>query len=155
MHLPVMPPVAPMLAKSVKEIPRGALSYEPKWDGFRSVVFRDGAEVEIGSRNERPMTRYFPELVAAVLANLPERCVIDGEIVTPNADRDRLDFDALQQRIHPADSRVRLLAEQTPASFVAFDLLALDDADWTDRPFERRRAGLEGALAAPGAPIYP
>src|SRR6266567_4379063 len=113
MHLPVMPPVAPMLAKSVKEIPRGALSYEPKWDGFRSVVFRDGDEVEIGSRNERPMTRYFPELVAAVLANLPVRCVIDGEIVIPNAEGDRLDFDALLQRVHPADSRVRLLAEQT------------------------------------------
>jgi ATP-dependent DNA ligase len=154
MHLPVMPPVAPMLAKSVKEIPRGALSYEPKWDGFRSVVFRDGAEVEIGSRNERPMTRYFPELVAAALAHLPERCVIDGEIVIPNADGDRLDFDALLQRVHPADSRVRLLAEQTPASFVAFDLLALGDADYTEEPFERRRALLEEALAAAGAPIY-
>ena len=154
MHLPVMPPVAPMLAKSVKEIPRGALSYEPKWDGFRSVVFRDGAEVEIGSRNERPMTRYFPELVAAVLANLPERCVIDGEIVIPNADGDRLDFDALLQRVHPADSRVRLLAEQTPAAFVAFDLLALGDADHTDQSFERRRAVLEEALAAAEAPIY-
>jgi ATP-dependent DNA ligase len=154
MQLPVMPPVAPMLAKSVKDIPRGELSYEPKWDGFRSVVFRDGAEVEIGSRNERPMTRYFPELVAAVLANLPERCVIDGEIVTPNAGGERLDFDALQQRIHPADSRVRLLAEQTPASFIAFDLLALDDTDWTDRPFEHRRAALEEALAPASAPVY-
>ena len=154
MHLPVMPPVAPMLAKSVKEIPRGALSYEPKWDGFRSVVFRDGDEVEIGSRNERPMTRYFPELVAAVLANLPERCVIDGEIVIPNAEGDRLDFDALLQRVHPADSRVRLLAEQTPASFVAFDLLALGDADHTEQPFERRRALLAEALAAAAAPIY-
>jgi ATP-dependent DNA ligase len=143
-----------MLAKSVKEIPRGALSYEPKWDGFRSVVFRDGAEVEIGSRNERPMTRYFPELVAAALANLPERCVIDGEIVIPNADGNRLDFDALLQRVHPADSRVRLLAEQTPAAFVAFDLLALGDADHTEEPFERRRALLEEALAAAAAPIY-
>jgi ATP-dependent DNA ligase len=154
MQLPVMPPVAPMLAKSVKDIPRGELSYEPKWDGFRSVVFRDGAEVEIGSRNERPMTRYFPELVAAVLASLPARCVIDGEIVTPNAGGDRLDFDALQQRIHPADSRVRLLAEQTPASFIAFDLLALDDTDWTDRPFEHRRAALEDVLAPASAPVY-
>jgi ATP-dependent DNA ligase len=100
------------------------------------------------------MTRYFPELVAAVLASLPERCVIDGEIVTPNAGGDRLDFDALQQRIHPADSRVRLLAEQTPASFIAFDLLALDDTDWTDRPFEHRRAALEEALAPASAPVY-
>jgi ATP-dependent DNA ligase len=154
MQLPVMPPVAPMLAKSVKEIPRGALSYEPKWDGFRSVIFRDGGEVEIGSRNERPMTRYFPELVAAVLANLPERCVIDGEIVIPDAQGKRLNFDALLQRVHPADSRVRLLAEQTPASFVAFDLLALGDADCTEQPFEQRRAGLEEALAAAGAPVY-
>jgi ATP-dependent DNA ligase len=154
MQLPVMPPVAPMLAKSVKDIPRGPMSYEPKWDGFRSVVFRDGDEVEIGSRNERPMTRYFPELVTAVLANLPPRCVIDGEIVIPNADGNRLDFDALLQRVHPADSRVRLLAEQTPAAFVAFDLLALGDLDYTDEPFELRRVVLEEALAAAGAPVY-
>ena len=154
MDLPVMPPVAPMLAKAVKDIPRGTLSYEPKWDGFRSVVFRDGGEVEIGSRNERPMTRYFPELVAAVLANLPERCVVDGEIVIPAAQGKRLDFDALLQRVHPADSRVRLLAEQTPASFVAFDLLALDDTDYTDQPFERRRVALEAALASAAAPVY-
>src|SRR5580700_1567746 len=106
MRLPVMPPVAPMLAKSVKEIPRGALSFEPKWDGFRSVVFRDGPEVEFGSRNERPMTRYFPELVEAVLAELPPRSVIDGEIVVPDASGRRLDFEALQLRIHPAASRV-------------------------------------------------
>jgi len=143
-----------MLAKSVKEIPRGPLSYEPKWDGFRSVIFRDGAEVEIGSRNERPMTRYFPELVTAALANLPERCVIDGEIVIPNADGERLDFDALLQRVHPADSRVRLLAEQTPASFVAFDLLALGDTDYTDQSFEQRRAVLEDALAIARAPVF-
>jgi len=154
MDLPVMPPVAPMLAKSVKEIPTGAMSYEPKWDGFRSIVFRDGAEVEIGSRNERPMTRYFPEVVDAALANLPERCVIDGEIVIPDADDRRLDFEALLQRIHPADSRVRLLAKQTPASFVAFDLLALDDDDLTKLPFERRREMLESALANAAAPIY-
>src|SRR4051812_21527891 len=119
-----MPPVAPMLAKSVPTIPAGA-SYEPKWDGFRSIVFRDGDEVEIGSRNEKPMTRYFPELVAALRRELPPRCVVDGEIVlaTPNG----LDFEALQQRIHPAPSRVNMLAEQTPASFIAFDLLALGD----------------------------
>jgi ATP-dependent DNA ligase len=154
MDLPVMPPVAPMLAKSVKDIPEGELSYEPKWDGFRSIIFRDGDEVEIGSRNERPMTRYFPELVEAVLANMPQRCVIDGEIVIPDAENRRLDFEALLQRIHPADSRVRLLASQTPASFVAFDLLAFDGDDCMGLPFERRRAVLEDALAAAEAPIY-
>jgi ATP-dependent DNA ligase len=154
MDLPVMPPVAPMLAKSVKEVPAGPMSYEPKWDGFRSIVFRDGAEVEIGSRNERPMTRYFPELVAAVQQHLPARCVIDGEIVIPDADNRRLNFDALQLRIHPADSRVRLLAEQTPAVFVAFDLLALGDEACMDQPFEQRRARLEEALAQAGPPVY-
>jgi ATP-dependent DNA ligase len=154
MDLPVMPPVKPMLAKSVKAIPDGALSFEPKWDGFRSVIFRDGDEVEIGSRNERPMTRYFPEVIAAVQANLPERCVVDGEIVIPAADGRRLDFEALLQRIHPAASRVRLLAEQTPASFVAFDLLVLGDVDCTELPFERRRAMLEEALAPAGPPVY-
>jgi ATP-dependent DNA ligase len=154
MDLPVMPPVAPMLAKSVKEIPAGPMSYEPKWDGFRSVIFRDGGEVEIGSRNERPMTRYFPELVEALLANLPDRCVIDGEIVIPDADDRKLDFEALLQRIHPAVSRVRLLAAQTPASFVAFDLLALGDADCTGLPFEQRREMLETALAEVAPPVY-
>ena len=149
-----MPPVAPMLAKSVKDIPDGALSYEPKWDGFRSVIFRDGAEVEIGSRNERPMTRYFPEVVDAVLANFPDRCVIDGEIVIPDADGRKLDFEALLQRIHPADSRVRLLASQTPASFVAFDLLALGDENCTGLSFEQRRSILSQALDAAAPPVY-
>ena len=154
MDLPVMPPVAPMLAKAVKEIPHGSMSFEPKWDGFRSIIFRDGPEVEIGSRNERPMTRYFPEVVEAVLANLPERCVIDGEIVIPDAAGRRLDFEALLQRVHPADSRVRLLAAQTPAAFVAFDLLALDGTDFTERPFSERRAALEDALASAAAPVH-
>jgi ATP-dependent DNA ligase len=154
MLLPVMPPVAPMLAKSVAKIPGGAMSYEPKWDGFRSIIFRDGDEVEIGSRNERPMTRYFPEIVEAVRASLPGRCVIDGEIVIPDADGRRLDFEALLQRIHPADSRVRLLAEQTPAAFVAFDLLALGDDDYTADTFSRRRKLLEQALAGARPPIY-
>src|SRR6187402_337121 len=126
MNLPVMPPVAPMLAKPAAAIPPGQF-YEPKWDGFRSVVFRDGDEVEIGSRKERPMTRYFPELVEAVLRELPPRAVIDGEIVI--AGEGGLDFGALQQRIHPAASRVARLAGETPASFVAFDLLALGDED--------------------------
>ena len=143
MRLPVNPPVAPMLAKAVKAIPDGPYSYEPKWDGFRSIVFRDGDEVEIGSRNERPMTRYFPELVREIIGQLPERCVIDGEIVVPHSDGARLDFEALLQRIHPAASRVNLLAGQTPARFVAFDLLALGDTDYMERPFAERRAALE------------
>jgi ATP-dependent DNA ligase len=152
-RLPVMPPVAPMLAKSALEIPVGQ-HYEPKWDGFRSIVFRDGDEVEIGSRSERPMTRYFPEIVAAVLANFPPRAVIDGEIVIAEQERNTLDFEALQQRIHPAASRVTLLSEQTPASFVAFDLLALGDDDLTRRPLAERRAALEDALAGAAVPVY-
>lgn len=117
MKLPVLPPVSPMLAKAVVSIPPDA-SYEPKWDGFRSICFRDVDEVELGSRNERPMTRYFSELVATVKAELPQHCVIDGDIII--ATERGLDFEALQQRIHPADSRVRLLAEKTPTSFIAF-----------------------------------
>lgn len=136
-----------MLAKSVPTIPEGA-SYEPKWDGFRSICFRDGEEVELGSRNERPLTRYFPELVDAATAELPPRCVIDGEIVIAS-DRG-LDFEALQQRVHPAASRVRLLAGQTPASFIAFDLLSLGDEDLTAQPFDARRAALVAALAGAG-----
>jgi ATP-dependent DNA ligase len=154
MDLPVNPPVAPMLAKPVEAIPDGDYMFEPKWDGFRSIVFRDGGEVEIGSRNERPMTRYFPELVAAFLAQLPDRCVIDGEIVVPDASGRRLDFEALQLRIHPAASRVELLSTTTPAHFIAFDLLALGDVDYTETPFARRRSVLEGVLAAAGPPIH-
>ena len=140
-----------MLAKSVSAIPPGA-SYEPKWDGFRSICFRDGAEVELGSRNERPLTRYFPELVDAVTAELPARCVIDGEIIV--ATDHGLDFEALQQRIHPAESRVQMLAKKTPASYVAFDLLALGDVDYTRRPFTERRAALVQALADSGPSVH-
>jgi len=154
MDLPVMPPVAPMLAKPVDGIPSGDYVFEPKWDGFRTIVFRDGDEVEFGSRNERPMTRYFPELVSAALAELPPRCVIDGEIVLPDFTAGRLDFEALQLRLHPAASRVRLLAAQTPAHFVAFDLLALGSDDYTERPFAERRAALEAALAAVRPPVH-
>ncbi|MFI5607913.1 ATP-dependent DNA ligase [Amycolatopsis sp. NPDC051903] len=145
MELPVMPPVRPMLAKAVHEVPRTeGFWYEPKWDGFRCVVFRDGDEVELGSRNDRPLTRYFPELVDLLKAALPDRCVVDGEIVlvTPGG----LDFEALQLRLHPAASRVRKLAEETPASFVAFDLLALGERDLTAEPFRSRRRLLEDAL---------
>ena len=151
MQLPVMPPVSPMLAKPVRSIPPGA-SYEPKWDGFRTICFRDRDEVELGSRNERPMTRYFPEVVAAITAELPERCVIDGEIVI--ATDYGLDFEALQLRLHPAASRVHMLAELTPAAFIAFDLLALDDDDYTDRPFNERRAALVDALPGVGSSIH-
>ena len=148
-----MPPVSPMLAKAVPEIPPGQ-HYEPKWDGFRAVVFRDGDEVEIGSRNTKPITRYFPEVVRAALAELPSRCVVDGEIIVPARDGAGLDFEALLQRIHPADSRVQLLAEQTPAVMVVFDLLALDDEDLTGLPFAERRARLEAAVPGGGPGVY-
>jgi ATP-dependent DNA ligase len=147
-----MPPVAPMLAKVGADLPPGAF-YEPKWDGFRAIVFRDGDEVEIGSRNTRPMARYFPEVVAAALESLPARCVVDGEIVVPGSDG-RLDFFSLQQRLHPAASRVDLLAGETPASFVAFDLLALGDEDLTARPFAERRERLERALGDARPPVH-
>jgi len=157
MELPINPPLAPMLARSVKRIPtidavEGGYLYEPKWDGFRCIVFRDGDEVELGSRNERPLTRYFPEVVDAVRESLPERCVVDGEIVLPVGDR--LEFERLLDRIHPADSRVRMLAEHTPARFVGFDLLALGDESFVDRPLAERRAALESALRAVTPPIH-
>ena len=142
-----------MLAKLSRELPvKDGLVYEPKWDGFRCIVFRDGDEVVLGSRNERPLTRYFPELLDPVRAQLPERCVVDGEIVIPSPDG--LDFDALLQRIHPAESRVQMLAEETPASFVAFDLLALGDDDLRPRPFAERRALLERVLKKARPPIH-
>jgi ATP-dependent DNA ligase len=149
MRLPVMPPVKPMLAKSVKEFPLpeavpGGVLYEPKWDGFRCIVFRDGEEVELGSRNERPLTRYFPDIVAAAKEALPKRCVVDGEIVI--ARDGKLDFESLQLRLHPADSRVRKLAAETPAEFVAFDLIALGDDSLTERPFGERRELLAANL---------
>ncbi|MFD9098173.1 ATP-dependent DNA ligase [Streptomyces collinus] len=151
MDLPVMPPVKPMLAKSVARIPPG-MHYEAKWDGFRAVVFRDGDEVELGSRTGKPLTRYFPELVAALKERVPARCVLDGEIVI--AREGRLDFDALTERIHPAASRVRTLAERTPASFVAFDLLALGDRSLVEAPLTERRALLERELSGAGAPVH-
>jgi ATP-dependent DNA ligase len=151
---PVVPPVAPMLAKPVKDIPEGDYLFEPKWDGFRSIIFRSGDSVEIGSRNEKPMTRYFPEVVEAVLENFPDQAVVDGEIVVVGGSGDRLDFEALQQRIHPAASRVKRLAAETPAQFVAFDLLSLGGDDLTGRPFEERRALLEKAFGGVEAPIH-
>lgn len=144
-----------MLARPVKNLPRGEYLFEPKWDGFRAIVWRAGDRVEIGSRNSRPLTRYFPELVAAIVENFPDHSVIDGEIVMIDpATGDRLDFDALQQRIHPAASRIAKLSSQSPASFVAFDLLALGEDNYAERPFAERRAALERALAGARPPIH-
>ncbi|MFZ3567000.1 ATP-dependent DNA ligase [Streptomyces sp. BH097] len=151
MDLPVMPPVKPMLAKSAAKIPAG-MHYEAKWDGFRAIVFRDGPEIELTSRTTKSLTRYFPELVAALAERLPERCVLDGEIVI--ARDGRLDFDALTERIHPAASRVKTLAERTPASFVAFDVLALGSESTVELPLADRRPLLEQALANASAPLH-
>jgi ATP-dependent DNA ligase len=153
-------PIAPMLAKAVPQVPApdsvdGGLSYEPKWDGFRAIVYAAGIgdtveSIEIGSRGSKMLTRYFPELVEAFIRLLPGPCVLDGEIVVPTGEpgNQRLDWEALSQRIHPAASRVKLLSEQTPATFVAFDLLAVGDESLLDRPFAERRAELE-RLAGP------
>jgi ATP-dependent DNA ligase len=142
-----------MLAKRVDALPEASgLVFEPKWDGFRVLVFRAGKELFLQSRDEKPLDRYFPELRAPVLAELPERCVLDGEIVI--ARDGRLDFDALQQRLHPAESRVRKLAHETPASIVFFDLLCEGDRDLRSTPFRERRAELERLLAGVGAPLH-
>ncbi|HJE51933.1 MAG TPA: ATP-dependent DNA ligase [Tessaracoccus flavescens] len=151
----IAPPYGPMLAKPVKKLPDGEYLYEPKWDGFRSIIWRSGDMVEIGSRNSRPMTRYFPELVEAIIKNFPDHSAIDGEIIMIDPETgDRLNFDALQQRIHPAASRIKKLSEQMPASFVAFDLLALGQTNYVEKPFRERRAALEKALKKAKPPIY-
>jgi ATP-dependent DNA ligase len=142
-----------MLAKRVSALPEGDdWVFEPKYDGFRALIFRDGAEVNMQSRDAKPLNRYFPELIGAVSELLPERCVVDGEIVI--AQQGSLDFDALQMRLHPAASRVRMLSEQSPASIVCFDLLAEGETDLTQRPFSERRARLEHALSTSEPPIY-
>ncbi|MFA9444831.1 ATP-dependent DNA ligase [Egicoccus sp. AB-alg6-2] len=152
MNLPVTPPVEPMLAKLARELPIGPLHYEPKWDGFRCIVFRDGGELLLQSRNLKPLDRYFPELREPLLRLLPKRCVVDGELVVP---RDGvLDFDALSERIHPADSRVQMLAERTPARFVAFDVLALGEDDLMGAAFARRRERLAAALRGIEPPVH-
>jgi ATP-dependent DNA ligase len=147
MTLPVEPPVKPMLAKLARSIPdTPGVLYEPKWDGFRCIVFRDGDDIQLTSRNQKPFNRYFPELLPQLAAALPDRCVVDGEIVVADAEGNGLDFDALQQRIHPAESRVNMLAEQTPSEFVAFDILALGDENLMETPFGERRRRLEAEL---------
>jgi ATP-dependent DNA ligase len=153
MALPISPPFEPMLAKLTREMPTGAdLIYEPKWDGFRCIVFRDGDELDLQSRNKKPLLRYFPELREPLLAQLPDRIVLDGELViaTPRG----LDFDALQLRQHPAESRVKKLSVEIPASYVAFDLLALGAESLLEEPFRDRRAGLERLLQDADPPIY-
>src|SRR5829696_5601340 len=153
MRLPFEPPIEPMLAKAANSLPDGdGWLFEPKWDGFRAIVFRDGDETLIQSRDLKPLDRYFPELPPVLRASLPERCIVDGEIVIPGADG--LDFEALLLRIHPAASRVAMLAEQTPAEFVAWDLLALGDEDFRQRPQGERRARIETELAAAAAPVH-
>ena len=153
MKLPFQPPLEPMLAKLSADLPQGDnWLFEPKWDGFRAIVFRDGDEVYIQSRDLKPLDRYFPELPPALMANLPDRCVIDGEIVIPGDDG--LQFESLLLRIHPAASRVKMLSEQTPASFVGWDLLALGDDDLRGVPQGERRAAIERELGGAQAPIH-
>src|SRR5207248_7287803 len=153
MHLPFEPPLAPMLSAAADGLPSDdGWLFEPKWDGFRTLVFRDGEEILLQSRDEKPMNRYFPELLAPLAAALPERCVVDGEIVI--AGSAGLDFEALLLRIHPAESRVKLLASQTPASFVAWDLLAEGDDDLRELPLATRRARLEVACAGAARPVH-
>ena len=153
MNLPANPPILPMLAKRVDDIPgAGDWIFEPKWDGFRVLVFRDGDEVLIQSRDTKPLNRYFPDMIEPLRAKLPERCVLDGELVI--AREGRLDFDALQLRIHPAASRVKMLAAQMPASVVFFDLLCVGDRDLRHEPFATRRGELEALLADATAPVH-
>ncbi len=161
MHLDSASPISPMLAKAVDGIPEpskveGGLLYEPKWDGFRAIVYFDGTDVEVTSRGSKPLTRYFPELVDALATQLPVACVLDGEIVLRSgaAGREHLDWEALSQRIHPAATRIASLSVETPASFVAFDLLEADDRMLLDQPFSVRREALEILLSDAVAPLH-
>ncbi len=153
-----MPPVQPMLAKSVKGVPRDpGYMFEPKWDGFRCILFKDGDEVELTSRNTKPLTRYFPEIVTAAREQLPDRCVLDGELFVARPHEkygSKLEFEVLQERIHPAESRVDKLARETPAGYVVFDVLALGDESYVARPLSERRAALENALTGLVGPCY-
>ena len=152
-NLAVNPPVLPMLAKRVSELPPGdGWIFEPKWDGFRALIFRDGDEVFIQSRDEKPLNRYFPELIDPLKAQLPKRCVLDGEIVI--AGDEGLEFETLQMRLHPAESRVKKLAAEIPASVVFFDLLCENNRNLCDTPFAERRARLESLLADAEPPLH-
>src|SRR5882762_8114001 len=152
-QLPVNPPLLPMLAKRVGELPAdGDWVFEPKWDGFRALVFRDGDEILIQSRDEKPLNRYFPELLEPLRSQLPARCALDGEIVI--AKNSGLDFEALQLRLHPAASRVRLLSQEIPASIVFFDLLSERDRDLRGEPFHERRQKLEALLSSASPPVH-
>src|SRR5258706_7710257 len=154
MALPFPPPLAPMLSAAAAALPHGdGWQFEPKWDGFRTIVFRDGDEILLQSRDQKPMNRYFPELIGPLAATLPPRCVVDGEIVIVGSRG--LDFEALLLRIHPAASRVAKLAAASPASFVAWDLLALDDEDLRHAPQSERRARPQRALAPARPPVHP
>jgi ATP-dependent DNA ligase len=153
MELPINPPILPMLAKRVDQLPAsGEWIFEPKWDGFRALIFRDGKEVMIQSRDEKPLNRYFPELIDPILKQLPTRCVLDGEVVV--AQNGALDFDALQLRIHPAASRIKLLSQQIPASIVFFDLLCEGKKDLRNKPFAERREKLESLLSTAKPPLH-
>src|ERR1700722_17185506 len=153
MQLPVNPPVLPMLAKRVGELPAGdTWVFEPKWDGFRALAFRDGDDILLQSRDQKSLNRYFPELVETLRMRLPQRCVLDGEIVI--ATESGLDFDLLQLRIHPAASRVKMLSQQTPASMVFFDLLCEGDRNFCSETFQVRRKQLERFLTAVPPPIH-
>ncbi len=153
MALPFDAPIDPMLAKNATKLPVGdGWLFEPKWDGFRCLVFRDGDDVQLWSRSKKTLTRYFPELLGPLRDALPERAVVDGEIIL--AIDGALDFDALGQRIHPADSRVQMLAQKTPTEFVAFDVLAVGDEDLRSLPFGERRLRLEALLGQAAAPIH-
>ncbi|HEY2798707.1 MAG TPA: ATP-dependent DNA ligase [Thermoanaerobaculia bacterium] len=153
MRLPFDPPLAPMLSSAADALPRGeGWQFEPKWDGFRTLVFRDGGEMLLQSRDEKPMNRYFPELLARLAAALPERCVVDGEVVIVG--ENGLDFEALLLRIHPAASRVKLLSGQSPASYVAWDLLALGDEDLRRMPLAQRRERLEASLSSAASSVH-
>ena len=157
MDLPLTLPIQPMLAKAVTSIPTdGDFSFEPKWDGFRCIVFKDGDEVELASRGSKPLTRYFPELVEAARAQLPDKCALDGEVVVRAGEKGsaRLDFEALGQRIHPAQSRIAKLSVETPAEIIFFDALAVDDVSLLERPFSERRHALEHAMQSVGAPFH-
>src|SRR5438552_4246585 len=153
MNLPVNPPVLPMLSKRVGELPVGGTwIFEPKWDGFRALVFRDGDEILIQSRDGKPLNRYFPELLGPLQSALPARSVLDGEVVIVKDAG--LDFDALQLRLHPAASRVRLLSHEIPASIVFFDLLCEGSRDLRGEPFQSRRRELESVLSSAAPPIH-